>query len=458
MKTKFLDNILNLGVKEGSKILLGISGGKDSVCMLDLFNSIKDFLKFELIVLHYNHSLRDASDSDEKFVIDLAKKYNLKFYTKKEDVTSYSNKEKISIEEAARKLRYKFFEEIMSLEKADYIATAHNKNDNVETLLMRIFRGTGINGLVGIPKKNNHIIRPMLIFDVDSINSYISENELKIVEDHTNSLNIYNRNKIRNDLIPKLERDYNINLLDAIDRLSEISGYYVDTVKDLVKSKEGILYFFEDNKIRVNIEKLKLEKESFRYIFYREIFEYINKISEGISFERIDKIDGLLNSSTGKYLIVKDIVFEVNYEFLDIYKREEKKEDYSKFYFENLDFSLYSTGFFDIIIEQSNVENFIKNRECRDFLFINEDYLKKLKIRPRKNGDYINLSFGRKKIKDIFIDNKVDKTLRDLIPIFEINKDIVWVSTIKRSNKYLVNTKEKIICIKVIRRSNETSR
>lgn len=455
MRKKFIESLEKLNFRKHSKIILCISGGKDSICMLDLFYSVREEFDLELITVHFNHSLREESDRDEKFVYDITKKYRLKHYSIKDDVNKFANKEKIGVEEAARILRYRYFEKIKKMESADYISTAHNKNDNAETIIMRILRGTGINGLCGIPKKTEDIIRPLLDFDVEEIVSYVNSNSLDIVEDHTNNLDIYSRNKIRLNLIPQLEREYNPNLINSLDKLSEISKNYVEFVRDYIKSKEDELYFFEEGKIKVDIGEIKEEKNYFRNIFFREIYEMISGSSDGISFDFIEKINGLLECSTGKYITIKNVIFKIKYNFLYVYIDEKKGEKSSKFYFENLNFSLYNTEFFDIIIERTDVVDFSKNKNSKSILFLNEKYLQDLKIRNRKNGDYINFSFGRKKLKDIFIDEKVDVELRNEIPIFEINDDIVWISNIKRSDKYLVDIKEKILKVTVTRRNNE---
>ena len=182
MKNKFINNLKNYKL-ENSRILLAISGGKDSMAMLDLFNTFKDELKLNLVVCHFNHSLRDDADRDEKFVKTQCEKYGLKFYSKKEDVLLFSNENKLSIEDGARTLRYKFFDEIKRIENLDYIATAHNKNDLAETIIMRILRGTGINGLIGIQSERGDLIRPILDFSRDEIENYIKENQIPFVED-----------------------------------------------------------------------------------------------------------------------------------------------------------------------------------------------------------------------------------------------------------------------------------
>ncbi len=449
MKNKFINNLKNYKL-ENSRILLAISGGKDSMAMLDLFNTFKDELKLNLVVCHFNHSLRDDADRDEKFVKTQCEKYGLKFYSKKEDVLLFSNENKLSIEEGARTLRYKFFDEIKRIENLDYIATAHNKNDLAETVIMRILRGTGINGLIGIQSERGDLIRPILDFSRDEIENYIKENQIPFVEDETNFEDMYLRNKIRLNLFPILKNEYNPRILDALSRLSNIAFDYSTISREYIASKEGEIWEFNKEKILVDIEKLKHQSKSFRNIMYREFFEFISKDPDGINYKIIEEIDNLIFTKTGKYIEIKNVIFKNEYNKLHIYEKNIFTNFKTDFYYENLDFSLYSTKFFDIIIEQSCFEEFNKLKQKKDMLFINKRYLKLLKIRNRKNGDFLEFEFGKKKLKDIFIDEKISKDMRDNIPIFEIKNDIIWVPNIKRANKYLVDALDDIIKIKVL--------
>ncbi|MCZ7410848.1 tRNA lysidine(34) synthetase TilS [Parvimonas micra] len=439
---------------EGFGVLLAVSGGKDSMTMLDLFNYFKYELKLNLVVCHFNHSLRDDADRDEKFVKTQCKKYGLKFYSKKEDVLLYSNENKLSTEEGARFLRYKFFDEVKRIENLEYIATAHNKNDLAETVIMRILRGTGINGLIGIQSERGDLIRPILNFSRDEIEKYIEENNIPFVEDKTNFEELYLRNKIRLNLFPILKNEYNPRILDAISRLSNIAFDYSTISREYIASKEGLLWEFNRDKILVYIEKLKLQSRSFRNIMYREFFEFISKDPDGINYKIIEEIDNLIFSKTGKYIEIKNVVFKIEYDKLLIYDKNIFENLEMKFYFENLDFSLYSTKFFDIIIEQSSFEEFKNLKQNKDLLFINKKYLDFLKIRNKENGDFLELEFGKKKLKDIFIDEKVSKDIRKNIPIFEIENNIVWVPNIRRSNRYLVDEKDDIIKIRVLSKEN----
>lgn len=453
MKNEFLKNLKSYNL-EGFGVLLAVSGGKDSMTMLDLFNYFKYELKLNLVVCHFNHSLRDDADRDEKFVKTQCEKYGLKFYSKKEDVLLYSNENKLSTEEGARFLRYKFFDEVKRIENLEYIATAHNKNDLAETVIMRILRGTGINGLIGIQSERGDLIRPILNFSRDEIEKYIEENNIPFVEDKTNFEELYLRNKIRLNLFPILKNEYNPRILDAISRLSNIAFDYSTISREYIASKEGLLWEFNKEKILVYIEKLKLQSRSFRNIMYREFFEFISKDPDGINYKIIEEIDNLIFSKTGKYIEIKNVVFKIEYDKLLIYDKNIFENLEMKFYFENLDFSLYSTKFFDIIIEQSSFEEFKNLKQNKDLLFINKKYLDFLKIRNKENGDFLELEFGKKKLKDIFIDKKVSKDIRKNIPIFEIENNIVWVPNIRRSNRYLVDEKDDIIKIRVLSKEN----
>ena len=453
MKNEFLKNLKSYNL-EGFGVLLAVSGGKDSMTMLDLFNYFKYELKLNLVVCHFNHSLRDDADRDEKFVKTQCEKYGLKFYSKKEDVLLYSNENKLSTEEGARFLRYKFFDEVKRIENLEYIATAHNKNDLAETVIMRILRGTGINGLIGIQSERGDLIRPILNFSRDEIEKYIEENNIPFVEDKTNFEELYLRNKIRLNLFPILKNEYNPRILDAISRLSNIAFDYSTISREYIASKEGLLWEFNKEKILVYIEKLKLQSRSFRNIMYREFFEFISKDPDGINYKIIEEIDNLIFSKTGKYIEIKNVVFKIEYDKLLIYDKNIFENLEMKFYFENLDFSLYSTKFFDIIIEQSSFEEFKNLKQNKDLLFINKKYLDFLKIRNKENGDFLELEFGKKKLKDIFIDEKVSKDIRKNIPIFEIENNIVWVPNIRRSNRYLVDEKDDIIKIRVLSKEN----
>lgn len=214
-------------VANGDKILLAVSGGPDSIVMADLFYRLKKTFNIELIVVNFNHKLRKESEKETKLVEKFAKLYNIKFISKTLDTKQFAVKNNISIETAGRQLRYFHLENIAKTEKCNKIATAHNMNDQAETILMWLIRGTGTDGLTGIPierklNKNLSIIRPLLSVSRNLIENYIKKQKLKYCTDKSNFSQDFTRNKIRLNVLPELEK-INPLVMEHIFELSKIS-------------------------------------------------------------------------------------------------------------------------------------------------------------------------------------------------------------------------------------------
>ena len=190
-------------IRNGEKIICGVSGGPDSICMLDILRKVKEKIKFEIIVCHVNHMIREEAIDDEKYVENYCKKNEIKYYIKRIDVKNYANNKRQGTEEAGRNVRYDFFEKVLKKENANKIAVAHNKNDKIETIIMNALRGSGISGLKGIePIRDEKIIRPLIEIERKEIEKYCKENDLKPRIDKTNFINDCTRNKIRNIVLP----------------------------------------------------------------------------------------------------------------------------------------------------------------------------------------------------------------------------------------------------------------
>ena len=209
-------------IKKGDKIVLGVSGRQDSMCMLDVLIHLKVELKFEIVVAHINHLIREEANQDELYVRGFCQKKQLEFYSKSIDVKKIAHTNKIGTEEAGRKVRYEFFDEIAKQTGANKIAVAHNKNDKIETILMHLMRGSGILGLKGIEAKKGNLIRPLINCQRVEIEKYCEEKVLNPKIDKTNVENIYTRNKIRNILIPLIQKEFNPNIVETLNRLSEL--------------------------------------------------------------------------------------------------------------------------------------------------------------------------------------------------------------------------------------------
>lgn len=243
MKEKVLETIKKYNlIEKGDKLVLGVSGGPDSIAMLNILNDIRNdrnlHLEFDIIVAHVNHMIREEAKDDETFVREFCEKIDVPFYSKSIDVQKIANNNKIGTEEAGRNARYNFFDEILTKTNSNKIAIAHNKNDKVETMIMNMLRGSGIVGLKGIePIKDSKYIRPLIECERYEIEQYCKENSIDARIDKTNFENIYTRNKVRNIVIPYIKQEFNPNIIKTMDRLSELvkeeNEYLENTVKKI---------------------------------------------------------------------------------------------------------------------------------------------------------------------------------------------------------------------------------
>lgn len=281
-------------LKKGDKIILAVSGGPDSVCLLDLFSKLEKKYALKLIVAHVNYGLRGRdSELDEKFVQDLAKKYNLKIFVKK---VLFKNKKNIS-ENYLRNIRYNFFENLKKKSNFDSIAIAHNLDDQAETFLMRIIRGSGLQGLSAMQFKNKSLIRPLLENTRDEILKYLKENKLKYRIDKTNFENNYFRNKIRNLLIPFLEKEFNPNIKEIIFKSARSISEDYSFMEEIVERKTK------------KLKELKVSTVARLHpaIQKRIILEFIKKQKgdlKDIESANIEEILKIIKSTKGKNQIV----------------------------------------------------------------------------------------------------------------------------------------------------------
>lgn len=292
-----------------------MSGGPDSICLLDVLNKIRQVLEtsniaqipnFTIEVAHVNHQIRQEANDDEKYVENYCKKNNINFHAKRIDVEKFANNNKIGTEEAGRKLRYEFFEEILQKTGANKIVTAHNKNDNAETVLMNILRGSGTRGLKGIePIRDNKFIRPLIQTKREDIEAYCEREKLEPRIDKTNKENVYTRNKIRNLLIPYIQQEFNPNIIDTINRLSQISkqeNAYLD--KKTINAYEETKIQQTKTQVIINQEKFQALEHVIKSRLIPYIINDILKIEYNVQKIHIEDIIKLCNSNIGnKYLV-----------------------------------------------------------------------------------------------------------------------------------------------------------
>ena len=296
-------------IENGDRLVLGVSGGPDSIAMLNILNDIRNdkklHIEFDIIVAHVNHLIREEAKDDERFVKDFCKRINVPFYSKSIDVQKVANNNKIGTEEAGRNARYDFFDEVLAKTNSNKIAIAHNKNDKVETMIMNILRGSGTTGLKGIePIKNNKYIRPLIECERSEIEEYCAQNNIEPRIDRTNFENIYTRNKIRNVVIPYIKKEFNPNIIKTMDRLSELVKEEDEYLENTVKSKYKELIVEEKEKEYImNLKEFnKLEK----VIKSRLLLYTISRLlgtTKGIEKIHIEDIIKLCEKNIGdKYL------------------------------------------------------------------------------------------------------------------------------------------------------------
>lgn len=321
IQNEVIKNILdNKLIQKNDKIVLAVSGGPDSMCLLKVFNDIKEILakeyniSYELIVAHVNHGIRKESDYEKKYVEEFCNELNIPFYYLKEDVEKLAKMKKLSVEACGRKVRYDFFQKVKKETNSSKIAVAHNQDDNVETICLNLIRGCGLKGLIGMDFVNNDIIRPLLTIEKKDILEYNIVLNLNPCFDVTNTQNIYLRNKIRNILIPQINNEYNSNFSNNIIRMKEIlsndENFLTEYTNNILsrcvinKSEERILF---NSKIIV---------DSHIAISYRLIRQIINmKLGnlETISNIHINDVYKLLknNIKGKKYIIGNKFTIEI---------------------------------------------------------------------------------------------------------------------------------------------------
>ncbi|MCR5147288.1 MAG: tRNA lysidine(34) synthetase TilS [Clostridia bacterium] len=294
-------------IDKDDKIVIGVSGGPDSMCLLNVLYNLKEKLGISIVVAHINHMIREEAEEETKYVENYCLNINVPCFVKRIDVTKKSVDEKIGTEEAGRKARYDFFGEVAKQVGANKIATAHNANDNAETILMNIFRGAGSSGLKGIePIRDGKLIRPLIECERNEIERYCDENKLNPKIDKSNFENVYTRNKIRNIIIPQLKEEFNPNLIQSINKMSALLREENDFIEQYVDEVWKTIFVSEEKNVKEIILDLKKINRLNRFIKSKIILLAIKKVTgstQGIEKIHVDDIIKLCEKNVGnKYL------------------------------------------------------------------------------------------------------------------------------------------------------------
>jgi len=412
-----------------NRLLLAISGGADSVC---LFFILKE-LGYNIELAHCNFNLRGKeSDEDECFVKELAHKYGVTYHVKSFETQKYVNKQKISIQMAARVLRYKWFDELLVNNNLDFVITGHHKDDNVETFFINLIRGTGMNGLCGIKAKNKNIIRPFLDISRQEIEHYLSQKNITYRNDSSNSDLQYLRNKIRHQLMPLL-KEMNPNIQQTItdeifvvDRVNKVFQKEIDVIRGrLVVEKEGVY--------KLNISAL-IELEHLEIILF--------EILKSFGFSEVNQIIKAINSQSGKQFFSDDYQLIIDREEIIISLLENNQAN-----IEILD-----------IETEIQIPVSIKFTTSADFsLDTNPNIVKldfdkisfPLRLRKWKNGDKFKPLGMRnfKKVSDFFIDEKYSLLDKQKQWILCSEDEIIWIVGNRIDDRYKIDTHTKKVYI-----------
>jgi len=417
------------------KILLAVSGGKDSVLMAQLFK----LCNYNFSIAHCNFNLRaDEAQRDESFVKLLATTLDVPFYITHFDTKAYASENQISTQMAARDLRYQWFEKVRVEGNYDYVAVAHHQNDSIETLLLNLTRGTGISGMHGILPKRDKLIRPLLFLSRLQIDQLIDENDINFVEDSSNESSKYARNKIRLNVIPQL-RDINPSLEETFAQniirfaeTEEILEQFVEQKrKELAKVFNGDVYF--------DIEKVK-ELEPQRLILFELLKPY--HFTSTVVLEVLDSLDK--QSGTSFYSATHRIT--VNRKDLIISALQKDKEFEHHFLHPQDESIEIDENRISLFYSQSLL---VENNTSKAFVDVDK-LIFPLIIRFRQDGDkFMPLGMKHfKKLSDFLINCKIPLPQKDKIPlVVNGNGDIIWVAGLRQDNRYKVNATTKKVAI-----------
>lgn len=447
-------------IRSGDKILVALSGGPDSVCLLNILYNLKDKLDIEIGAAHLNHLLRDKDAfEDEEYVKKLCEELNIPCFVKRVDINKYSKEKKMSSEMAGRDARYNFFDEIIQDYGYNKIATAHNANDQAETILFRLMRGTGIEGLCGIKVSRDRIIRPILCLSRKEVEEYIDINNLNPRIDKTNFEKIYNRNKIRLDMIPYIKENFNEDIIQTLNRMSVLLQ------KDNEFIEKSAISFYEKYCIQQSdyfiIKKEVFDKhEAVVTRVIRYALTNFSKIHYDFEMKHIYEIFSLAKNNSGKIIDLPNKIYAENI-YGDIYIKERKNNNNSdvkqEITISKDEINGKKINFKNEVIEFSVINNDLslnlkKNKLIKYFDFDKINNF--ISLRNRKNGDkIIPLGMnGSKKLKDIFIDMKIPKEERDCTPILCFDENISWIVGIRVSEEYKITNKTKNILKVIVKR------
>lgn len=432
-------------IQYGDNVIVGLSGGADSVCLLWILNFLKKDLGIKLTAIHVHHGIRgQAADEDVLFAESFCQELNIPLEVVYRDIKEEAKRLRISEEEAGRKARYEIFGK-RSIELGEAkIALGHHQNDQAETILFNVIRGSGLKGLGGIRPSRDLIIRPLIKCTRSEIESYCNENNLTYQEDETNQLLVYTRNKIRQELIPYIEKNLNPNFVNQMSNMSEL----LQEEEAYLEQQALAFYKRHSNKnnkadVCFDVNQLLNTHCVIRKRVYRKAIMDMGIALKDFEYKHINIIEDLLNKKTGKRV---DLPYGVFVEKVYNELCFKIKKEYKKPWLHTIDkgngtfYINEAKGTFELrVLQNENISEIPRNNYTKwfDYDKIKSNYLT---VRNRQDGDYIYLKGlnGKKKLKDFFIDLKVPRDERNHIPLLVDHDELIWVIGYRISEMYKV--------------------
>ena len=452
LREKVLKTILEQDlISQGEGVLVGLSGGPDSLALIHILHSLKNRLGIKLFACHLNHNIRGAAaDEDQEFVSSFCRKIGVPLMVETFDVPSFARQNKLSLEDAGRKARYAFFDRVMKKFGAAKIALGHNADDNVETSLMRLITGSGARGLSGIAAKRGNIVRPLIMCWRNEIEAYCKLNGLHPRIDETNLDKKYLRNRIRHELIPLLKK-YNPNVKSAISKATELLASDYKYLKDVAtKALHGATIKLGGDQMLVDIDKLMMYPEPVAKLVIRLAVEAVKGDLENITFSHIEAIFSKLPDEKKWELHLPSGVFAMgdgdSLEISTVIPIPEEKIYFryklgipGKLFLKEAGLRISAEKISDPSKLDLDLKN--KNEALLDLGKLGSN----VTVRSRLEGDKFSpLGIaGTKKLKDFFINEKVPPQKKDLVPIVEGKKGIAWVGGMRIDNRFKITGRTK---------------
>lgn len=434
-------------VREGDTIIMGVSGGMDSMCLLHLLGEVKDELGITLYVVHVHHGIRPDAEEDVELVESICKRMDIPCHVSYFDVGKLAKKHKLSLEEMGRKIRYDVFEKHRRKVHNGRIAIAHHKNDQAETVVMNLMRGTGLRGIGGIRPIRDHIIRPLIECSRQEIEAYCHKHQIPYRDDYTNALEEYTRNKIRHTVIPYIEDHFNKNFVNAIVNTASLARSEDDFIEGIATQKMDELVTKKSGECSIDLEGfITLDKVIQRRLI-RQVLRFLGSL-KNIEYKHIEQIIQLTHLEVSKKIqLPNGIVAKRSYSSIIMTILGENKTEafetevslHSRTYIKELN------SYIELSLREGEKYNIPKNLYTKWFDYDKIKY--NLKVRNRRSGDVIAVKGidGDKKLKKYFIDCKIPKEERDKVPLLADGSQIIWIIGHRISESYKVTESTKKI-------------